>query len=275
MNYRLYEWKIIYVFIVVFALIQVGAYMVLTVSNENIARENAGHDLQIASDVMRNLVLLRSRQLALAGQVIAADATVREAIATGDRLAIEATLQNNGFRIQAAAMLLTDMNRNVIAYVSGPASTRQSGAVRVNPAILQSPPSPQMIAPMDTSGEVLHQIVTIPINAPQPVGWLSIGFPMGDPLWQVLGGDANANYAFFARIAGTPWKMHASTFPTEVGDGLLEQFISADGVAPSFDNGQHNYLVNMLPLVRSEGLQVIGVMGKSLDEVMGPFDQLQ
>ncbi|MDO8271569.1 MAG: GGDEF domain-containing protein, partial [Gammaproteobacteria bacterium] len=47
------------------------------------------------------------------------------------------------------------------------------------------------------------------------------------------------------------------------------------GVAPSFDNGQHNYLVNMLPLVRSEGLQVIGVMGKSLDEVMGPFDQLQ
>ncbi|MDO9318916.1 MAG: diguanylate cyclase [Gammaproteobacteria bacterium] len=275
MNYRLYEWKIIYVFIVVFALIQIGAYMVLTVSNENIARENAGHDLQIASDVMRNLVLLRSRQLALAGQVIAADATVREAIATGDRLAMEATLQNNGFRIQAAAMLLTDMNRNVIAYVSGPASTRQSGTVRVNPAILQSPLPLQLIAPMDSSGEVLHQIVTIPINAPQPVGWLSIGFPMGDPLWQALGGDANANYAFFARIVGTPWKMHASTFPTEVGDGMLEQFISADGVAPSFESGQHNYLLNMLPLVRSEGLEVIGVMGKSLDEVMGPFDQLQ
>lgn len=275
MNYRLYEWKIIYVFIVVFALIQAGAYMVLTVSNENIARENASHDLRIASDVMRNLVLLRSRQLALTGQVIAADATVREAIATRDRLAIEATLQNNGFRIQAAAMLLTDMNRNVIAYVSGPASTGQPDPVNVNPAILQSPPPPQLIAPMDTSGEVLHQIVTIPINAPQPVGWLSIGFPMGDPLWQVLGGDANANYAFFARIAGTPWKMHASTFPNEVGDGLLEQFIAADGVAPSFENGQHNYLLNMLPLVRTEGLEVIGVMGKSLDEVMGPFDQLQ
>ncbi len=275
MNYRLYEWKIIYVFIVVFALIQAGAYMVLTVSNENIARENASHDLQIASDVMRNLVLLRSRQLALTGQVIAADATVREAIATGNRLAIEATLQNNGFRIQAAAMLLTDMNRNVIAYVSGPASGGQPDPVSVNPAILQSPPPPQMIAPMDTSGEVLHQIVTIPINAPQPVGWLSIGFPMGDPLWQVLGGEANASYAFFARTANTPWKMHASTFPTEVGDGLLEQFTAVDEVASSFENGPHNYLLNMLPLVRTEGLEVIGVMGKSLDEVMGPFDQLQ
>ncbi len=275
MNYRLYEWKIIYVFIVVFALIQVGAYMVLTVSNESIARENASHDLQVASDVMRNLVLLRSRQLALTGQVIAADATVREAIATGNRLAIEATLQNNGFRIQAAAMLLTDMSRNVIAYVSGPASSGQSDPIRVNPAILQSPPPPQLIAPMDTSGEVLHQIVTIPINAPQPVGWLSIGFPMGDPLWQVLGGDANANYAFFARTAGTSWKMHASTFPTEVGDDMLEQFTAMDAVAPSFEDGQHNYLLNMLPLVRSEGLEVIGVMGKSLDEVMGPFDQLQ
>jgi diguanylate cyclase (GGDEF)-like protein len=132
-----------------------------------------------------------------------------------------------------------------------------------------------MIAPMDSSGEALHQVVTIPINAPQPVGWLTIGFPMGDPLWQVLGGDANANYAFFARFAGTPWKMHASTFPTEVGDGLLEQFISADSVVPSFDNGHYNYLLNMLPLVRSESLEVIGVMGKSLDEVMGPFDQLQ
>ncbi len=167
------------------------------------------------------------------------------------------------------------MNRNVIAYVSGPAAAGQSGPVSVNPAILQSPPPSQMIAPMDSSGEALHQVVTIPINAPQPVGWLTIGFPMGDPLWQVLGGDANANYAFFARVAGTPWKMHASTFPTEVGDGLLEQFISADSVVPSFDNGHYNYLLNMLPLVRSESLEVIGVMGKSLDEVMGPFDQLQ
>ncbi len=194
MNYRLYEWKIIYVFIVVFVLIQVGAYMVLTVSNESIARENASNDLQIASNVMRNLVLLRSRQLALTGQVIAADSSVREAIATGDRQAIEATFQNNGFRIQAAAMLLTDLNRNVIAYVSGPTASVESEPVQLNPAILQLSPPPQMIAPMDMSGEVLHQIVTIPINAPEPVGWLSIGFPMGDPLWQVLGGDANAHY---------------------------------------------------------------------------------
>ncbi|MES3008481.1 MAG: diguanylate cyclase [Pseudomonadota bacterium] len=275
MNYRLYEWKIIYVFIVVFALIQVGAYMVLTVSNENIARENAGHDLQIASDVMRNLVLLRSRQLALTGQVIAADSNVREAIATGDRLAIEATLQNNGFRIQAAAMLLTDMNRNVIAYVSGPAATLESGPVEVNPAILQLSPPPQMIAPMNMSGEALHQIVTIPINSPEPIGWLSIGFPMGDPLWQVLGGDANANYAFFARLAGGQWRMHVSTFPTDVSEGLLSEFIASDGVASAFDNDENHYLLNMLPLVRSEGLEVIGVLGKSLDEVMGPFDQLQ
>jgi GGDEF domain-containing protein len=56
-------------------------------------------------------------------------------------------------------------------------------------------------------GEVLHQIVTIPTNAPQPIGWLSIGFPMGDPLLQVLGGDA----------------------------------------------GEHNYLLSLLPLVRTDG----------------------
>ena len=50
MNYRLNEWKIIYVSIVVFVLIQLGAYVVLSVRNENIARERAGHDLQIASE---------------------------------------------------------------------------------------------------------------------------------------------------------------------------------------------------------------------------------
>ncbi len=146
MNYRLDEWIIIHVFIVVFALIQLGACMVLSAGDENIATECAGHDLPIASDVMRNLVLLRSRQLAWTGQVIAADATVRESIANGDRLAIETTLQKNGFRIQAAAMLLTDMNFNVIAYVSGPAATGRSSALKVNSAILRPSPTPQMIA---------------------------------------------------------------------------------------------------------------------------------
>ena len=46
MNYRSYEWKIIYVFILVFMLIEVGSYVVLTVSTERIARERVRQDLQ-------------------------------------------------------------------------------------------------------------------------------------------------------------------------------------------------------------------------------------
>ncbi|MGB4246425.1 MAG: cache domain-containing protein, partial [Pseudohongiellaceae bacterium] len=152
MNYRSYEWKIIYVFILVFMLIEVGSYIVLTVSTQRIARERVQQDLQAGSDILGNLILLRSRQLAMTGQVLASDFGVREAIATGDRPTIESMLENHGFRIQASAMLLTDMNRNVIAFVSSPLMPNQPEMIDVNPAILRESARQQMIAPMDLQG---------------------------------------------------------------------------------------------------------------------------
>ncbi|MDP1929911.1 MAG: diguanylate cyclase [Gammaproteobacteria bacterium] len=275
MNYRSYEWKIIYVFILVFVLIEVGSYVVLSVSNERIGRQKVQQDLQMGSNILDNLIQIRSRQLALTGQVLASDTGLREAIATGDRHAIESMLENHGFRIQAAVMLLTDMNRKVLAFVSSPLLPNQPEIFNVNPVILQESARQRMIAPMDFEGETLFQIITVPINTPDPVALLSIGFPMGDPLWQSVGGYASANYAFLARNASGTWWLHASTFPIAVNDGLLEQFNATGGVPLSFTAGNDEYLMNTVKLESGDDIQVVAVLGKSLAEVMAVFDQVQ
>lgn len=275
MNYRSYEWKIIYVFILVFMLIEVGSYIVLTVSTQRIARERVQQDLQAGSDILGNLILLRSRQLAMTGQVLASDFGVREAVATGDRPTIESMLENHGFRIQASAMLLTDMSRNVIAFVSSPLMPNQPEMIDVNPAILQESARQQMIAPMDLQGETLFQIITVPINAPDPIALLSIGFPMGDPMWQTLGGFARANYAFLAHNGTGRWWLHASTFAPEMNEQLLAQFQSSGEVPQSFKPGEDEYLMNTQVLEGSDDIQVVVVLGKSMTEVMASFDQVQ
>lgn len=275
MNYRSYEWKIIYVFIMVFMLIEVGSYVVLTVSTERIARERVQQDLQTGSDILANLIVLRSRQLALTGQVLASDFGVREAVATGDRATIESMLENHGFRIQAAVMMLTDMNREVIAFISSPSLPNQSEIVDVNPAILQQSARQQMIAPMDLAGETLFQIITVPINAPDPIALLSIGFPMGDPLWQTLGGHARANYAFLAHNASGKWWLHASTFSQEVNAPLQAQFQESGAVPLSFSPGEDEYMMNTRVLEGSDDIRVVVVLGKSMTEVMATFDQVQ
>ncbi len=275
MNYRSYEWKIIYVFIIVFVFIQGGSFWVLTFNNERIATQAVQEDLKTGTRILEGLLQLRAGQLLLTAQVLAADYGLREAIGTGDRRTIESMLTNHGARIQAAAMLLTDMSGEVIAFVSSPLVGTGRPIDNVNPALLQHSSKEQMIAPLDRDGDTLYQIITLPVSSPLPIAMLSIGFPVGDPSWQALGGDANVDFGFFARTGTGPWRAHGSSFPPEVSQGLLDQFQSGFGNASTFVLDDYEYLLMNLVLERSAGYEVIVLAGKSLAEEMGPFEQVQ
>lgn len=275
MNYRSYEWKIIYVFIVVFVLIQGGSFWVLMVNNERIAKQTAQKDLEVGTRVLGGLLQLRASQLQVTAQVLASDYGLREAISTGDRRTIESMLTNHGARIQAAAMLLTDMNGQVIAFVSSPLVATGRPIESVNPLLLQRNSREQMIAPLDRDGDTLYQIITLPVSSPLPIATLSIGFPVGDPSWLALGREANVDFSFFARTGTGPWSIHGSTYPAVVNEGLLNQFQSGLGNASTFASGEYEYLLMPLVLERTDGHEVIALAGKSLPAEMAPFEKLQ
>lgn len=107
-------------------------------------------------------------------------------------------------------MPLIDMNGEIIASVSSSLVSTGGLIENVNPVLLQRTGREEMIAPIDRGDDTLYQIITIPVSTPVPVATLIIEFPVGDPLWLALGGDANVDFSFFARTGTGPWRIHGS-----------------------------------------------------------------
>src|SRR5207244_9433027 len=112
--------------------------------------------------------------------ILSADFAFRQAIATNNLATIDSVLRNHGARLGANAMMLVALDRTVM--VDTQDETRR-GKPFAFPNLLEGDGKGTSIVLL---GERLHQLVVVPVLAPEPIAYVGLAFIVDDPAAQEL-----------------------------------------------------------------------------------------
>jgi diguanylate cyclase (GGDEF)-like protein len=206
-----------------FLVVQIPTLWLAFRGNNEVAALQLKADLNDGTRTFRRLIDERGAQLELATRVLATDFAFRKALATGDPATVQSALENHAARLRADFGLVLSTQRAVVA------STGASNA--------SSPKLLAAIAPADDDSggrsfivsldRRLVQLAVVPVLAPDPVGWVAVGYEidqrMGNDLKQLAGLDVS-----FVSIAddGSAW-LTASTLPRALHDSVTRYATNA------------------------------------------------
>lgn len=156
------------------ALVVLTAFSLLAVSLWNTVRFNEqqiNQRISSAENVLREYLKAKEDLLVTASKVLTADFGFKQAVATQDKGTIESVLQNQGARINASLMVLTDTKGQLIssnddALVNSSEFTHSLNAIKLSTNKTQ-------LAEVDGG---LYQLIVLPVKAPRIIAYAIIGF---------------------------------------------------------------------------------------------------
>eukprot|EP01034_Spumella_vulgaris_P037128 gene37128-45806_t len=132
---------------------------------------------------------------------------------------------------------------------------------------LASSPQGSQVAVVDG---VPYQFVMVLMRAPVVIGWVLMGFPLGQPLADEMRQLLSVHVALVVQGAQGPAAVHVSTLPAPLHGPVLA--MGADGGELASADGL--LLARLSPLPSLNG-QVHAVLLRSVDAVVAPYRQLQ
>ena len=154
----------------------VSTWAVLRAVDSN-ARNNAERELAVAERVFETLLEDNRRQLTDRTALLAEDFGFRQAIATNEEDTIISVLANHGERIAADMILLMNPNGDIeiSTHDLGSAATELSADVRQ----LEQP-----FGQLTVAENTPFQLVMVPVQAPELIAWVGVGFAIDNELIQ-------------------------------------------------------------------------------------------
>ncbi len=275
MVFRSLETRIVVFFVVLLAVVQAAAFLVVSAANERIAKREVAQQLAVGERVFRRSLEQNGKQLSQAATVLAADFGFREAIATRDTGTIISVLNNHGARINATAVVLVGLDNNVLADTLHPEHAGQPF------------PFPELIGiaqeRRQASGIVLvarqaYQLVVVPVLAPLPIAWIAMGFAIDDQLARDIQALTSLHVSFLSGSAGKGWRLDASTLPDAEKRSLvasLGQLRPGNPMSAALTLGDQQYETRTLSLHKQGDAENIAVLHQSLKAALEPFSQLR
>src|SRR6185312_6109808 len=204
--------RIVIFFVVLLALVQGAAFLLVNAANSRNAHGIIDEELATGERIFQRSLDHNRARLVKSATVLAADFGFRAAIATNDAQTVESALRNHGARIHADLMQLVGPDNRVVAdTLHGTASAERFAY-------------PELIDRAERAGEAsaialidgrLHQLVVVPVNAPLPIAWVAIGFVIDDAMARDLENLTALDVSFLAQDVGHRWHVLASTLSAE------------------------------------------------------------
>ena len=214
------------------------------------------------------LVQFRASQLASGVAVLAADFGFREAVASSDVPTILSAASNHSRRIDADLLLVLDTAGRLIASTE---DVDRGFVTSLDNLVSRALMSPSQAHFAVQSG-ALYQFFAAPIQAPDTIGWLVMGFAVNDALARRIGELVGVE-ASVVTIEGAVGKNVASTLERHQGIPLQElQGSSMAGASKTgmLSLGTKEYLAHAVGLdAENDSVQL--VLLKPASEVLAPF----
>ncbi|MDP4074846.1 bifunctional diguanylate cyclase/phosphodiesterase [Acidovorax sp. A1169] len=259
--------KLVGISLLLLLIVQAAGFAVVRASIERNARSQIARALDTDENVWRRLLDQNADKLRQGSALLAADYGFRSAINSDDAETIQSVLENHGSRIGAAvtALLGTDLELRAASLsddmLDFPSTLRQ-----VVPPLAAQPQGSQVAV----MAGVPYQFVMVPMRAPVVIGWVLMGFPIGQPLAEEMRQLLSVQVAVVVRGVDGSVSVPVTTLSAPALAGLQHQGLPL----AELKTAEGTLLVREAPLGNA-GNEVKTLLLRSVDEVVAPYQQLQ
>jgi diguanylate cyclase (GGDEF)-like protein len=233
------------------------------------ARAQLASELRVGERVWQRLQETNAQRLRQGAMLLSADYGFRAAVSSGDTATIGSALDNHGARIGATVGALMDTTLRPLALH---ASAADAGAVAQLLRDIVVPLSREVggsrIAIVDGQP---HQFVVVPLRAPVTIGWVVMGFPLGQALAEDMHALSGLQVAMLAQPTAGRARLVATTLGGAADAALTRQAMSPE--AAVIVDGDELYARTLTQEAGGGVLRT--VLMRSVAEVVAPFQQVQ
>ncbi len=258
--------RIVALSFVLLLLVQVTSFAVVRTSIERNARESLERTLAGDERVWLRLLEQNAEILRQGATLLAADYGFRSAVNSGDAETIRSALENQGSRIGASVTALLGPDF-ALQQSSGSDDAATLGAVVMARAAAM--PSASSGARLVFVG-LPYQFVMVPIRAPLVIGWVLMGFPVGQQLGDDFHALAGGDIAVVAGADGSEGRVVVSTLPRNYAMALTDG--KGSGYELHTDDGR---LLARRVSMPTEGGETSALLLRSIDQAVAPYRSLQ
>ena len=264
--------RIVVFFSLLLAAVLAVVFILVTTASYQIARQQNSEELALGERVFRQLLTQNRNQLTQAARILTADFAFRDAVTSNDLDTVLSALDNFGRRIDADIMMLVSLDGKFVADTLHPERVGQTAPIG---ELIREAELRGSAASVMRIGNETYQIVVVPVLAPDPAGWVTLGFVIDDALAQDLRELTSLQVSFLSRGEDDRWSLFASTQPAAEQSALLDGF----NKAKSLDRGNPEGLLTsgfaslVSPL--GEDDTVVAVLQRSIEQAVARFDPLR
>jgi diguanylate cyclase (GGDEF)-like protein len=273
-RFRSLQARIVMVFLVLLLTVQVAGYVLIENAITGNARRHAQNELAVGARVFHRLLAQSGQRLTQAGEALAGDFALREAVATRDLAAIGAILRRLPDRAGADLALLVAPNGQLLGDAASPRGRQVPGPVAHH---LARAARGEREPGIEVIGGRAYQLVAVPVRPAAPMGWVVIGLRLDDRVVADLAALTALDVSLATRAGAEPWRLLASTRPPDEQAVLLSAIPAAAAAGPGAAaiGADHATESLALPLGDGDGAVVAAVLQRSLDSATAPFKGLQ
>jgi len=266
--------RLVIFFVVLLLLVNgVGAFLVLE-TNSQIARQTIDQELERGERVFRQLLAQNQARLEQGAAILSADFAFRQAIATSNTGTILSVLRNHGARMGATVMTLVSLDKTVVADTRDDSRIGKPFAFS---ALVEAGNIDGKASSIVLLGDRLHQLVVVPVLAPDPIAYVGLAFEVDDAAAKDLNQTTGLEVSFLSGNAEGAWRLHASTLPTTLRDALVTALNArANNTTPGETDLQGEaYETRMVQLSSAQGTRVAALLQKPLSVGLAPFRRIR
>jgi len=274
-NPRRLQARIVAVYLGLLIVVQAVSYWFIQDSIDRNARASIHTELLTGEKVFLRLLSQNADNLAQATRVLAADYGFRSAVATGDQETMQSALSNHGERIKASVAIFTDDQFALPASTTKAPAHAVAAVQRYAKRSIAAGPEQHQVEIIDGQP---YQIVAVPVRAPAIIGWVGMGFPIGEKLLSDMKGLSGLDVSLLLRKADGDWNVTLATLDAKDWSALARAWAqpstSATGLTLQVANAE--YSGHQLILPGSPGQPpVTALLMRSVDQALAPYVELK
>jgi len=260
-------------------IVQSATLFAIDFTNDQNAQTQISEDLAVAARVFDTLIENRQQRLIQAARLLAGDFAFKTAFSSQDAATIRSALRNHQTRINADAIMLFDLDGELIAAANNHNSIEESNRLADLIRLASDQDDDELAAMVPLSG-ALHQWIAVPLLAPLPVAWIAIGFRLDDELTKNLM-DLTLAQVTILEIRGDSPIIHASTLVESLQTTLLSTLpknkwsINETFLAQLGDDNFIILLTNLGGNHPKDLNQIVAVLQRPLEAVLAPYHRLR
>jgi diguanylate cyclase len=206
--------RIAFTFLSVVVAIQLAGLIPLKYALVKHANELAQDQINVGERVFVNLLQHNTQSLKQATQVLAADFAFRDAVASNDAETIKSALESYQGRIHAQVAYYISNSEDLVI---GTADSKFD--VNAREAILQNQNG---TLKFDIVDGMPYQLITVPVKAPDVIGWIVMGFAVDGRLADQIKQLTHLDVTFLQKTPQHDWKLMSGTGTSQLSNVLVK-----------------------------------------------------